>query len=73
MPTGRPHDAPVGPFRQRVGGRLYILTAEPAGGRWYAEACHLGALCAAGCGDTPREALAFVRALLEEPVGREAA
>lgn len=64
---------PVRPFRQRVGGRLYTLTVEPADGRWYAEARHRGALCAAGCGDTPGEALAFVRALLDELIGREAA
>ena len=61
------------PFRRRVGARPYTLTVEPAGDRWYAEARHLGALVAAGSGDAPDEALAFVQALLGEAVGCERA
>jgi hypothetical protein len=59
----------VRPFRRRVGVRVYTFTVESAGDRWYAEVRHLGALFAAGSGDTAGEALAFVRALLDELAG----
>ena len=64
---------PVRPFRRRVGSCLHTFTVEPVAGRWYAEARLLGTLFAAGSGDTPGEALAFVPAVLAEPAGRAAA
>lgn len=52
-------------FPNRIGRGVYTLSVEPvANGRWYAEARHGGALCAAGSGDTLSEALAFVQAIL---------
>ena len=63
------------PYRapRRHGWRVYTLTVEPVGDRWYAEARHLGALFAAGSGDAPGEALAFVRAILLGLAGEQAA
>lgn len=64
---------PLKSFPVRIGRRVYTLTVEPVGDRWYAEAKHRGALFAAGSGDTPGEALAFVRAILAGLAGKERA
>ena len=61
------------PLPHFCAGRAHTLTVERVGGRWYAEARHLGVLYAAGSGDTAAEALAFVRRVLDELAGREAA